>query len=606
MVDVRAGSARRLVCVLGGLALALYLTFLVLGGLGSSSVGPRIVAADRVLFAVFLFCAAVGVLVASRRPENPIGWLLVIEGLLFLVTAFGLAYSRYALFVRPGSLPAGEAAAWIGEWIWILEFFSVPALFFVLFPDGRLRSRRWRTVVWLIAAVTVAGCSSSAFAPGNLDGSYSSVRNPFGIEGAGPALGVVGSVANALAGPALIAALVASALRFRASRGRERQQLKWVAYAAVLLLVSFTMGDLLQALSVPASITSNFWTVPVSFIPIAAGVAVLGYRLYDIDVLVSKSVVFGGVAAFATAVYVALTAGVGAAVGRTTGSNVGLTVVATAVVAVAFQPVRDRLHHVARRLVFGAPTTAERQAGVAIHCLGAFRLFRDGKPVPAAAWQSKKARTLLKILVARRGRSTTRDFLMEALWPQESPELLANRLSVALATVRAVLDPNKRHPPDRFIAGDKDAVRLHLEHVPVDVVDFLTLAARGLALQREGQEAGVALRAAEAAYAGDFLEEDPYEDWAIPLREEARSSYITVARTLAHNATASGDHDAAAGYYLRILEKDGWDEPAHLGLVRTLESAGRHGEARRRYRAYVSRMEEIQVPVAPFPASQRA
>jgi len=606
MIGMSAGSARRInwaVWSLFGLALALFVGFLVLSQARSSDRGPRVDAFDRLVFALFLAWAMVGALVATRRPSNPVGWLLLGQGLLFELTAFSLGYAKYGLFARPGSLPAATEMAWVGQWIWIPEFFALPALFFLLFPNGRLRSDRWRVVVWLIGAVSVAGFVSAALAPGSFGGSFSSVQNPFGIAGVRSTLRLVGAVATGIGGPVFISALASFILRFRGSRGAEREQLKWLVYAAVLLLVCFGVGDLLQALGVPGSVTSKFWTLPVALIPIAAGIAILGYRLYDIDTLISKSVVFGGLAAFTTVVYVAFVAGIGAAVGRSTGSNVGLAIAATAVVAVAFQPVRERMHHLVRRLVFGKPTVAERQAGVAIRCLGAFRVFRDGEPVSANVWQSKKARTLLKILVARRGRSTTRDFLMEALWPEENPERLANRLSVALATVRAVLDPEKRRQPDHFLEGDKDAVRLNLANLPVDVEAFMALAERGLALDQEGrdEEAQTLTRQAETAYAGDFLEEDLYEDWAAPLREEARLTYISVARALARRAAATADLDSAARYNLRILEKDSWDEGAHLGLVEALERAGRHGEARRRYRAYVSRMDEIEVPVQPFP-----
>src|SRR6266542_4141133 len=254
--------------------------------------------------------------------------------------------------------------------------------------------------------------------------------------------------------------------------------------------------------------------------------------------------------------------------------------------------------------VAGAAAAAGQAAGVRdpVGCRAA------GGPVPATAWQSKKARTLLKILAARRGRATTREFLMEALWPEEPPEVVGRRLSVALATARAVLDPDKRHPPGHFIVAGKDALRLELANLPVDVERFLALAAEGLALYRQGRsdQARAALQAAEALYEGDFLEEDRYQDWAEPLREEARAAHISVARALGELAASGGDHDAAVRYYLRILERDAFDEQAHLGLVAALQRDGRHGEARRQYRAYTARMVELQVPAAPFPASKRA
>src|SRR5262249_7889434 len=145
--------------------------------------------------------------------------------------------------------------------------------------------------------------------------------------------------------------------------------------------------------------------------------------------------------------------------------------------------------------------------------------------------------------------------------------------------------------PDDFVIGNKDAIRLDLANLSVDVEVFLAKAAAGLAqFGAVDGDAGAQLAAAERAYQGDFLEEDPYEEWAAPLREEARAVCASVLRALAALAEASGRPDDAVRRYLRILEMDSWDESAHLGLVGTMERVGRHGEARRRYVAYVSRM----------------
>jgi DNA-binding SARP family transcriptional activator len=601
---MRGRAASQLAWSLGALALALFVAGTVLSLFGSSPHGPRLGTTDRLVFAVFLTCAGVGALVAARRPRNPIGWLLLAEGLLFEFAGFSIAYVQHALFARPGSLPAGRVVAWAGNSIWI-PFLATAVFVFLLFPTGRLRSPRWRPLVALGLVFGAAAFASEAFAPGSFGGSLASVNNPLGIEGAGGVLSAMGTVADALGGPLLIgAALLSLLLRFRAAGGTERRQLRWLAYAAALVAASFTLGELLDALGVPNSVYPLFYVLPLAALPIAVGIAVLRYRLYEIDVVIDRTVVVAGLAGFVTCVYLAVLVGVGAAVGRGTGSNVVLAAVATAVVAVAFQPVRERVQRLARRLAYGAPSAREEESGVAIRSLGAFRLFRDGVPIPATAWQSKKARTLLKILVARRGRATPRDLLMEALWPEQDPARLANRLSVALATVRAVLDPHKRHPPEHFVAADKDSIRLELEHVAVDVEEFLRSANEGLTLTRQGplDEGAAALAEAEALYVGDFLEEDLYEDWAADLREEARATYISVARTLAERSLEAGDHDAAVRYYLRILEKDSWDEQAHLRLVSALERGGRHGEARRRYRAYASRMGELDLPASPFPA----
>jgi DNA-binding SARP family transcriptional activator len=560
---------------------------------------------DVVFFAVFLTFTLVGLLIVIRRPDNPIGWLLLVNGLLWQLSGFLAGYANYVLFVSSGSLPGGTFAAWVLSWLWVPAIGMIPFLF-LLFPDSQLRSRRWRSVLWLAIIGTVLVLAARMVAPGPMSNA-ASIPNPFGRETGGPIMTVAGAAGNLLLAATSWAAILGLVLRFRHARGTERLQLRWLAFAGGVVLAVFVLADAVAAIGYPA-LADSFEAAGLPAIPVAVGIAILRHRLYDIDVLISRTVVFGGLAVFVTAVYLIAVAGVGTVVGRGVGSNVGLAVVATAVVAVALQPLREHLERAARGLVFGKPTAAEESAGVAIHCLGAFRVVREGGIVPVNAWQSRKARTLLKILVARRGRATTREFLMEALWPEEDPDVVTRRLSVAQATVRAVLDPDKRHPPDYFLISTKDAMRVDLTHLPVDVERFLAAAAEGLTHYRDGNAVAARqhLEIAEGVYDGDFLEEDLYEDWAVPLREEARATRISVSRALAELAAATADVDAAVRHYLRILDTDPWDATAHLALVRVLDTSGRHGEARRRYRAYASRMEEIGVSVAPFASADPA
>jgi DNA-binding SARP family transcriptional activator len=237
---------------------------------------------------------------------------------------------------------------------------------------------------------------------------------------------------------------------------------------------------------------------------------------------------------------------------------------------------------------------------VAVVCLGGFRVERGSESVPATAWQSRKARDLLKLLVCRRGRPIHREQLAESLWPEEDPDRTANRLSVALSTVRTILDPEHRHPADYYVRSDGDAVAL--DHVAVDIEQFLTDAGTGLRLARSGQphQAKRHLETAELAYTGDLFEDDLYADWTVDLREKARLMYLEVVRVLA--GMSEPDRDARARYLLRILERDAYDERAHLDLVTLLAADGRHGEARRRYRLYCRRMDEIDVEAAAYPS----
>ena len=242
--------------------------------------------------------------------------------------------------------------------------------------------------------------------------------------------------------------------------------------------------------------------------------------------------------------------------------------------------------------------------GVRIHTLGGFGVSISGSPVPLSAWQSKVARDLLGMLVAARGRPTHREVLIERLWPGEDPSKASNRLSVALTTIRNVLDPEKEHDAGWFLEADRDSVALAIGRLHVDVDVFLKTAAQGMKLTRGGErDRGlVILESAEAMYLGDFLEEHPYEDWTVALREEAKALYVSIASVLAQADLEDGEFDGAARRYLRILERDPFNEPAHLSLVEAMVRSGRHGASRRLYGIYVSRMGELDVEPEAFPA----
>jgi ATP/maltotriose-dependent transcriptional regulator MalT/DNA-binding SARP family transcriptional activator len=233
-----------------------------------------------------------------------------------------------------------------------------------------------------------------------------------------------------------------------------------------------------------------------------------------------------------------------------------------------------------------------------IQTLGVFRVLHNGLPVPNIAWKSKKARDLLKILVARR-RSTPRSQLMELLWPGVEPAVAGNRLSVLLSTVRDVLQPYPAGE-DPLITTD-GAVSLNPAQVSVDVENFLTRATAALDADRaQDPDTTARLEAAAATYTGDFLEEDSDQEWAVGPVEEVRATYIAILRALSARLSAAGDTDAVVRYTLRLLEHDCYNEEAYLTLVGVLLDAGRLGEAHRHYQTYVHRMAEIDVTPSPL------
>lgn len=242
-------------------------------------------------------------------------------------------------------------------------------------------------------------------------------------------------------------------------------------------------------------------------------------------------------------------------------------------------------------------------APVSIRTLGVFQVLRDGVAVPKHTWQSRKARELLKILVARR-RPVPREQLMELLWPEVGPAKSGNRLSVLLSMVRDVLQPE--HASGEPLATDGNVVWLDRSQVHVDVEEFLDHAEAALEAHRLGRDDATAqLAMAVAAYTGDFLEDDPYPEWASPLAEDVRATHIAMLRALVARLRTAGDVDGVVRYTLRLLGQDPYDEEAHLDLVGTMLDAGRLGEARRHYDIYARRMKDIGVVPRPLPDPPR-
>jgi hypothetical protein len=286
----------------------------------------------------------VGAIVASRRPENPVGWLVCLYSLAIGTSYFSSEYAIYVLQAQPHSLPAGEVLVWISSWMLSitvgLQVFSL-----LLFPTGRLPSRRWRWLAWLTVAVTLIGMISSAFSSGQLDG-LGPIRNPLGMEGFSDVYDVVRSVMFPLLFLAVASSLFA---RLRRAVGVERQQLKWLAYAAA----TFAVGIIL--LIIPGAIDTPSWfewagvaifVAAGAGIPISMGIAILRYRLYNIDLIINRTLVYGSLTVTLALVYlcgVAATQAIFRALAGQEQQTQLAIVASTLVIAALFNPLRHRI-----------------------------------------------------------------------------------------------------------------------------------------------------------------------------------------------------------------------------------------------------------------------
>ncbi len=322
---------------------------------------PDLVRPDRWQPIRPLYVAAfsiVGALIVGQRPTSLIGWLSSAVGLLASLTGFGSSYASLAVFVHPGSLPAGDWLFWLRSWSWFLAAALTIGFLPLLFPDGRLPSPRWRPLAWLISVATVVTLIERMFNPEEWEGSGVLLANPAGVE---PARGILEAIASVDSGAALaIPALGLLAFIPRWQRGdREvRQQLKWFLWAVlVMVILNVGIGAVVQILFRRAAYQEPIFDVvfPLSVvaIPVSIGIAILRYRLYDIDVVINRTAVIAVLTSFTTVTYVTVVVGLGALVGSGTRGSIALSTLATAMIALAFQPVREVVQQLADRLVYG-------------------------------------------------------------------------------------------------------------------------------------------------------------------------------------------------------------------------------------------------------------
>jgi hypothetical protein len=290
--------------------------------------------------------STVGAVIAPRTPShNPIGWIFCVAGLLFALAHFSAEYAIYTLLAAPGSpLPGGEAAAWIVSWLWIPQNGSI-MLMVLLFPDGRLPSGGWRWFVWLSVPLALVGALLCAFAPGPII-ALGPIHNPLPLVESLPSVyRTIERVVNTL----MLVAVISLFIRLRRARALERQQIKWPVYA-----ITLSIGGAVLTFPVSEAIGSASlkW---IGFVPLVAGViatpismgiAIMRYRLYEIDLIINRTLVYGSLTATLALVYFGGVATTQAIFRTITGHEEQpqlAIVISTLVIAALFNPLRRRI-----------------------------------------------------------------------------------------------------------------------------------------------------------------------------------------------------------------------------------------------------------------------
>jgi hypothetical protein len=341
-----ARAAARLAWSLAGLCVALFAASVVLWVLARSARVPEgwdanITVASMLGQLSFLAYPLVGALIASRRPRNPIGWLLLMVGLLWMLLGASAYYCIYGV-AQPGSVPFTVVWAGMTNWLWVPGVGLLGTYVFLLFPDGRLPSRGWRPLAWLSGVVIAMLSVGVVLSPGPLL-NVGPIQNPFGLE-EHPWVSTAWLVVLPLLPLCVLASALSLVLRYRRSGGEERQQIRWIAFAASVLGVLFVSGFVYPPEAWFADLLAYVRLGSFTLIPIAIGFAVLKYRLYEIDLLINRALVYGSLTAMLAGVYLCAVVVLQYLFRALSGQESQLAVVAsTLAIAALFNPLRRRV-----------------------------------------------------------------------------------------------------------------------------------------------------------------------------------------------------------------------------------------------------------------------
>jgi two-component system, NarL family, sensor kinase len=323
----------------------------------STGLLPADIVAYALSLAALVAFALIGALIVTRYPTHPIGWIMSMMSLFGIGEEFASYYAIYSLLIRPGALPYGLIAAWITEWTWTVFAGLLNVFLPLLFPTGRSLSPRWRWASWFAGIVCTLLTFGFMIKPGRLGNRtrLAEIESPFHLVTAGQVepvvlLGFLGLLLS------MLMAAVSLIVRLRRARGVERQQIKWFGYPAALLALLFIFQGVMQHLLGLWPPTLNVayrltWATVFTAFPIAIGIAILKYRLYDIDLIINRTLVYGALSASVAGIYVLVVGALGTLF-QARGDLV-ISLIGTVLVALLFQPLRQRLQRGVNRLMYG-------------------------------------------------------------------------------------------------------------------------------------------------------------------------------------------------------------------------------------------------------------
>jgi hypothetical protein len=296
----------------------------------------------------FMVFVTVGTVIVARRPKNVIGWLCCAIGAVASFGGFGGGDAARSIAADPDRIPGAPVLYLLGQVLYLVPLLGLLPLLVLVFPTGRLPSRRWRPVLWIVAVGLALYVTSIMLKPGPAGDGLPD--NPLGVAAADQFLGPIAAVSGLLFGVFVVLVVASLVIRFRRARGEERQQLKWLVYGAILLaLVGPIVGPIVEQIPSPF-VGPVYAAVMISIIPAAIGLAVLRYRLYDIDRIISRTLVYALLTALLAAVYAVVILVLGQLFGGISAQPPSWAVAgATLAVAALFQPARRRIQAVVDR-----------------------------------------------------------------------------------------------------------------------------------------------------------------------------------------------------------------------------------------------------------------